>query len=245
MGAAGDVRKLERFPGVAAPLCHMPTQVQRELGPSALPSLFSKAMSSRARFTPILLFALSTTPGCMDLGLGAGGGSGASASADGGGEGDDFEAEPGSCNDWKVSYCDAVDECGSVREKSQCQGDVGYIACLADAPFATCATQLAQIAKNGACEKWPDGCEPEQIAERTDPYVVCVQLYRAVCEWRQYCNPLTTIEDCEMAMEAAAPCSGYYSRVPDVAQACIELYSSLSCGESIRPECVTDQFLKR
>lgn len=203
------------------------------------------AMGSRARFASILFFALSTTPACVDLGLGAGGGSGSSASTDDGSDGDDFEAEPGSCNDWKISYCDAVDQCGSVQEKSQCHDDVGYITCMDDAPYAGCAPKLAKIAKDGACEKWPDGCEPEEIAERTDPYVACLQLYQAVCEWRQYCNPLTTIEDCEMAMEAAAPCSGYYSLVPDMARACIELYSSLSCGESIRPECVTEKFLRK
>lgn len=171
-------------------------------------------------------------------------GSGGGSSTDGSSsdeEGD--EPEAGSCNAWKVSYCRAVAECGSVQEKRDCEDDVGYVVCQSDAPFGACQKKFDTIAKKKRCGDWPKACEPRDLADRSSPVQVCQLFHRAICEWRQFCNPLVTLEECEIALETSEPCSEYLAVLPN-AEACLDVYGVLSCGERVPEECATKQILR-
>lgn len=181
--------------------------------------------------------------GCLQIGLGGGGGSSGDSSADDSDE--EYEAEEGSCNGWKVAYCEAVDLCGSVEERTRCHDAAGYVVCKSDAAFASCQTKLEAIQRESECSDWPEGCEPSDLADPTDAFTACRRVYRGICEWRQYCNPLTTVDDCEAEMETQVPCSSYYAVNADVAETCIAGYQVVGCGEYVPNECITDNFLFR
>ncbi len=194
------------------------------------------------------LAVLASTPlGCLQIGLGTGGGSSSSGGSGGAGGtgGTTTTTTDGTCNAWKVSYCAAVALCGSVEEKADCEDRVGYVVCRDGAPFASCQDKLDAIKNTSQCGSWPDDCEPEDIADRSSPNEACIKLYSGICEWRQYCSPLTSVDDCRQQLDSDAPCSSYFAVNPDTADMCIKGYQVVGCGESIPAECATDQFLFR
>lgn len=139
--------------------------------------------------------------------------------------------EPGSCNAWKVSYCDAVSRC-SFGTRQKCELDVGYLMCREDAPVAECAEAIAEA----SCGNMPAGCGPADIADRTLPRQVCEDLQKEICEWRLFCGFDFTLEGCRLNLEAAQPCREFTAVLPGYEQ-CLEDYRRLPCDVQVPSSC--------
>jgi hypothetical protein len=183
--------------------------------------------------------------GCVQSGgVGTGRDDGADESGEDGEDGSDDLIAAGTCAAWKVSYCGAVEHCGSAREARECEDNVGHVRCLAAAPYPSCQEQLDTVVSDDECDDWPKDCEPRDIADRTEPSAACKQLHAQKCEWLLYCGSQTSIETCESTLEAAEPCSAFTAVLP-AAEDCIERFLTLQCDESVPSECATEQILRK
>lgn len=154
------------------------------------------------------------------------------------------DVQDGTCAAWKVSYCAAIKHCGSVTEKNRCQDDVGYVQCLSDAPFTRCQQGLEDVVSKDDCDAWPKDCEPEDIADRTEPGKACKKLHSAQCEWLLYCSAQTSVEGCEANLDASEPCDEFTAVLPNASD-CIDAYAKLQCDEMAAKDCATDEILRK
>jgi hypothetical protein len=150
----------------------------------------------------------------------------------------------GTCSAWKVSYCGAVEHCGSVSERNECESDVGYVRCLSAAPVASCQEALDAVVSEDDCSDWPKACEPSDIADRAEPAAACQRLHAQKCEWLLYCGSQTSLEACEATLEASEPCSSFTAVLP-AADACLDRFATLQCDEPVPSECTTEQVLRK
>lgn len=160
------------------------------------------------------------------------GGTGPSDGADDGeNPGDREPVEPGSCNAWKVSYCDAVSRC-SFGTRQECEIDVGYVMCREDAPVAECAEAIEEA----SCGDMPSGCSPTSIADRSLPTEVCQELQTEICEWSLYCGYDFSLEGCQIDLAAAQPCGEFTAVLPGYEE-CLADYRRLPCDVQVPPSC--------
>lgn len=193
------------------------------------------------------LFSSFLLGGCLEVGFGNGSSGGGGSSTGGGSSsdgGDRPDVTAGTCDAWKVAYCEAVNECGTVRERADCKNRVGYVQCLDGSEFARCEKELLAVTKGSACRKWPDGCEPENLADRLEPYAACQRLHEAECRLLLSCGSEFTLDGCFARIERDEPCSKFFAVLPN-AQECIEYISAMSCDEALPAECVTSEILAR
>jgi hypothetical protein len=116
------------------------------------------------------LLPLSVTFGCLGMRVG---GSQDDDSSMGGAKADPRpDVEPGSCNGWKVSYCDAVKTCQSSQAAERCKATVGYVRCLDDAPVGRCAKEIDKTVASEKCAL-PEDCHPGDIADRRKTPAAC------------------------------------------------------------------------
>lgn len=172
-------------------------------------------------------------PGCLQLGLGSGsnGGSGSPS------EPEDPDVEEGTCDAWKVSYCKAVARCSSFERRQECEDDVGYVICFPDADTAGCQKEIEAALDDDACEELPTDCGPNELADRTEPFAACRDIYEAICEWNIACTLFESLDGCITRLETDAPCSDYTAALYPNVEPCIEAYRRLSCGDSPPAEC--------
>lgn len=192
----------------------------------------------------LLALAWTALPGCIAPGDTARSQDGADEDTNEDDEDEDDDAvQSGTCAAWKVSYCEAVDQCGSVAEKNECKLDVGYVQCLADAPYAACQDKLDAVVEDEACDDWPKRCEPQDIADRRTPTAACKELHAQKCEWLLYCGAQTSLEECVATLDAAEPCTAFTAVLP-AAQECSDRFAVLQCDEAIPSECATEKLLR-
>lgn len=147
-----------------------------------------------------------------------------------------FSAEPGSCNDWKISYCEAVEECSAFSTTEECQIDVGYVRCASGAPFKDCQERIDAAVSEGACSELPDDCNPAQIADRTVPQQACKDIYGAICELGFFCGSELSIESCLASLQTSTPCEQFTAVLPE-SEECIDALSVQACGDPLPPIC--------
>lgn len=187
-----------------------------------------------------LFLNVGLVSGCEEFGLP--GGSSASEPAD---QEDDtggkdttreYSAEPGSCNDWKISYCEAVESCSAFSTQKECEVDVGYVRCAQDAPFGSCRARIDKALAEGACDELPTDCDPVEIADRSVPASECGDIYGAICEFGYFCGAELSIESCLASLQASSPCSQFTAVLPQ-SEACVDAISVQGCGDPLPAIC--------
>lgn len=157
---------------------------------------------------------------------------------DGGDDGEGgYEAEPGSCNAWKISYCEAIEQCSAFATQQDCQVDVGYVRCLSDAPVERCGEEIDAALKKDACEELPTDCTPQQLADRTVPRQLCQDIYQELCEFDFFCGATVSTETCVASLETSTPCTSFTAVLPQ-GENCVAAIRRLSCGDALPQECV-------
>jgi len=141
-----------------------------------------------------------------------------------------YEAEPGSCNDWKISYCEAVEECSAFSTSADCQLDLGYVRCHEDAPFTSCQERIDEAVRSKSCEELPDDCNPSEIADRSVPTRECRAIHDAICEFNLFCGYEFSTESCLASLETSSPCGAFTAVLPE-SEACIDAISTLGCSD--------------
>lgn len=170
--------------------------------------------------------------GCLQVELDEMGPGGSGGASTGNGDAPDREpVEPGSCNAWKVSYCDAVTRC-SFGARQECEADVGYVMCQDDAPVGACAEALDEA----SCGKMPKDCTPADIADRTLPTAVCRALHEEICEWSLYCGYEYSLEGCQVNLARTQPCHEFTAVLPGYEE-CLAAYRTLPCDVATPPGC--------
>lgn len=200
------------------------------LGRAPVPSA---SRAKRWQLIGVLAYgALGLPSGCLAVELEEPAGGTGGGGLDGDRDAEDREpVEPGSCNDWKVSYCDAVSRC-SFGTRQECEIDVGYLMCREDAPFAECAQAIGEA----SCGNMPPGCGPADIADRTLPREVCQELQKEICEWRLYCGYDFSLEGCQINLAAAQPCGEFTAVLPGYEE-CLADYRRLPCDVEVPSSC--------
>jgi hypothetical protein len=145
-------------------------------------------------------------------------------------------AEPGSCNDWKISYCEAVEECSAFSTTEECQIDLGFVRCASNAPFKDCQERIDAAIAGGVCSDLPTDCNPEQIADRTLPAQACQDIYGAICELGFFCGSELSFESCLASLLTSTPCDQFTAVLPESEQ-CIDALSVQACGDPLPPIC--------
>ncbi len=169
--------------------------------------------------------------GCVPVdSMDAAGQDGATGGTGGGGD-DGPTADPGTCNAWKISFCDASTRC-SFNTEEECEADVGYVMCKADAPFAACAEAL----DDADCDELPKGCDPRDIADRSLPTQVCQDLQAATCEWSLTCGYELSYESCVASQAQAQPCGEFTAVLPGY-EDCLAAYRTLPCDGTLPESC--------
>ncbi len=139
--------------------------------------------------------------------------------------------EPGSCDAWKISLCDAVTRC-SFDTKDECETDIGYVMCKKDAPLARCAEKLS----SASCSKLPKDCDARDIADRTLPGQVCQDLQEASCEWSLTCGYELSFESCLQDQRAAQACDEFTAVLPGYEE-CLAAVRRLPCDGQLPTAC--------
>lgn len=192
-------------------------------------------LSRGTLLSALLVGCCALIAGCLPVELEQ---SGQEGSGGTGGDDDDDDVdpdreppEPGSCNSWKVSYCDAVARC-SFGTRKECETDVGYVMCLEDAPFGECAEAIDEA----SCGDMPAQCDPADIADRTLPTAVCQELQKEICEWSLFCGYDFSLEGCEADLARAQPCGEFTAVLPGYEE-CLADYKTLPCDVQLPPSC--------
>lgn len=194
----------------------------------------SSGSRSRQGFVALLAWVspLLTTAACLEMSVDPEaseleGGSGRGNSDDP----QDTDSPPGSCNAWKIGYCNAVTRC-SFESREQCELDVGYLMCRDDAPLGACIERMSEA----ECSAMPSDCRPAAIADRTLPTEVCRELQAEHCEWSLYCGYEFSLEGCQVNLAAAQPCTEFTAVLPGYEQ-CLEEYRTLPCNGQLPASC--------
>jgi hypothetical protein len=149
----------------------------------------------------------------------------------------DFEGDPGTCDAWKISYCDAIEQCSAFATHEDCQVDVGYVRCHEDAPLGSCEEEINEALADDDCQALPSDCTPQEIADRTVPAQICRDIYTALCEHDFFCGVTVSIETCVGALQTSSPCSEYTAVLPQ-GEDCPEAIELLACGDGLPAVCV-------
>jgi hypothetical protein len=162
-----------------------------------------------------------------------GNGGGGSAS---GGSGSDPDVDEGTCDAWKVTYCKAVKACSAFETEAECEIRIGYIECLEDAPVGSCEEKINDALSAKKCEKLPTGCDPAEIADRSEPKKACEDLYYAFCERSFFCGFESSIDGCVNGFELSQPCSSFTAVLPTY-DTCLGEVLDQSCEDPTPESC--------
>ncbi len=193
----------------------------------------------------LLILGPSSLTGCMVTDM-LTGNNGGEDSADEDAEMQEFPIESppydrgdseGTCHGWKYAYCDAIAECDAFSSREQCELDIGYVICRADAPLAECEAAIDAAVEAKKCEDLPPACSPSVIADRTIPTQLCQDMHEAICEYGLYCGLELSLEGCMNSLARTEPCDAFTAAWPG-AYECADAYSMLSCGESMPQVCL-------
>jgi hypothetical protein len=156
--------------------------------------------------------------------------------ATGGRSASDPDVDPGSCDAWKVAYCNAVAACNAFESEESCKVRVGYVQCLEDAPVGDCADEMDAAVEKERCEDLPQDCGPSDIADRTYPNRACNDLYEAFCERSLFCGTASDLESCQSGLNATDPCSSFTAVLPTYDD-CLAGVKELACQEQTPASC--------
>lgn len=156
----------------------------------------------------------------------------------GDGDGDSgYEGEPGTCDAWKISYCEAIEQCSAFATHEDCQLDVGYVRCAETAPVGRCEAEIDEALAADDCDALPRDCTPQVIADRTIPSQICGDIYEALCEHDFFCGAAVSIETCVSSLQASTPCSEYTAVLPQ-GEDCPGAIGLISCGDDLPATCM-------
>lgn len=191
-------------------------------------------MDLRLELPAIVLTALSCG-GCVEVGLPGSSGDqvqpGSTAP-----RADSGDVEEGSCDAWKVAYCDAIDQCDAFSNQQECEIDVGYVRCKEDAPLSRCQLEIEEALSRDECGELPAGCTPTDIADRTVPTQSCERLHEEMCEWSLFCGYELSVESCMATKSTSEPCDQYTAVWPGITD-CLDGWATLACDESAPEIC--------
>ena len=207
-------------------------------------------IASMTRFVLVLsFFSLS---GCLEIGLPGLTGSGGDDESEAESESDDSDSskgssattpgdesspEEGSCDAWKISYCDAVAACESFADREECENDVGFLVCHPEAPIARCQKEIDAALDADECRELPGAeCTPERVADRSYAVAACQAMHQEVCEWSLFCGIEQSYESCLANQDAADPCTEYFAVWPGI-DPCLQGLSRLACNEPLPDVC--------
>lgn len=148
----------------------------------------------------------------------------------------DYDAEPGTCDGWKVRYCEAFVLCGDVTLE-ECVYEAEFVACHADSPYSKCEQKFEEVIAKDDCSLFPRDCYPRDIADRTAPYEVCRNVQAAVCEFDFYCGSPYDTESCIAATNQTFECDARLSIGTGV-ESCLTEVERAFCGDALPESCL-------
>lgn len=140
-----------------------------------------------------------------------------------------YDAEPGTCDGWKVRYCEASVLCGH-RDAEPCIYEAEFIACYADAPYSDCEAEFQEVIDEDDCSLFPNDCYPRNIADRTAARELCEDVLEAACEFDFFCGYVSNLEACINEWAHSYNCEERLSVVPG-GEACVTDLNNAACGE--------------
>jgi hypothetical protein len=174
--------------------------------------------------------------GCGDLLQVPGEGGGEGSGTDGGGSREfQYDAEAGTCDGWKVRFCEAFVHCGHGT-LDECVHTAEFVECHSDSPFQECEKQFEKVIKEKDCALFPTGCYPRDIADRTAALTLCQDVQEAACEYDFFCGFSFNLETCITETSHLYQCSRRLSAVPG-AEACVTDLNRAGCGDSLPEVC--------
>lgn len=146
-----------------------------------------------------------------------------------------YDAEPGTCDGWKVRYCEAYVLCGHGTVE-ECIFDAEFVACHRDAPYSDCEAAFQEVIDEDDCSLFPRECYPRDIADRSDALELCEAVQEAACEYDFFCGFASNLETCVTETSHYYECDERISAVPG-GEACVTALNSAACGDSLPEAC--------
>lgn len=150
-------------------------------------------------------------------------------------QGFDYDAEQGTCDGWKVRYCEAFVLCGHGTEE-ECIFEAEFVACHADAPYSDCEAEFQEVIDEDDCSLFPSDCYPRDIADRTAARELCEDVKEAACEYDFFCGFAFNLETCITETSHLYECDERLSAVPG-GDACVTALNQAACGDSLPEVC--------
>lgn len=183
----------------------------------------------------IVLRSSSTIGLCLALVTGCGD----VAPEEGGGDvnssGFNYDAEPGTCDGWKVRFCQAFIQCGHGT-KEECIHQAEFIQCATNAPYSACEAEFQKVIDKEDCSLFPDECYPRDISNRTGARELCEDVQEAACEYDFFCGYAFNLETCITETSHLYECDRRLSAVPG-GEACVKELNRAACGEQLPAVC--------
>lgn len=180
--------------------------------------------------TIVLVFGIVT--GCGDLVPVEQGESGGDVSS----SGFNYDAEPGTCDGWKVRYCQAFIQCGHGTEE-ECIHQAEFVECDANAPYVDCEVEFQKVVDEDDCSLFPAECYPRDIANRTAARELCEDVQEAACERDFFCGSPYDTEICISETSQLYQCDRRLSAVPG-AEDCVTALNHAACGDPLPEVCL-------
>ncbi|MCH2107955.1 MAG: hypothetical protein MK135_01390 [Polyangiaceae bacterium] len=149
----------------------------------------------------------------------------------------DFENAVGTCNGWKLAYCDAVVTCSAFSARQECEDQIGYLICKDDAPYARCEAEIRAAVEADDCDALPTDCNPQDLADREAPIAACQEIADAHCEWALTCGFELNYDSCRAELQATSPCENYTAVNPGLEE-CLQSYLTRSCDGDVPEACL-------
>lgn len=146
-----------------------------------------------------------------------------------------YDAEKGTCDGWKVRYCEAYVHCGHGTEE-ECIFEAEFVTCKTNAPYVDCEEQFEKVVEDDDCSLFPNDCYPRDIADRGAAVQLCEEVQEAACEYDFFCGFAFNLETCLNETSHIFECNQRLSAVPG-GDACVTALNQAACGDPLPATC--------
>lgn len=132
------------------------------------------------------------------------------------------------CQAWQAASCDfASDRCG-LLPRTLCDTQNQGVECADDAQALACAEALDAA----SCQRPPEGCALEDVADARWAVVSCERYFEALCESNLRCGLFETIDECLEHPQLRFDCNRALS-IGLAYEACLEALERRACDRGV------------
>jgi hypothetical protein len=132
------------------------------------------------------------------------------------------------CQAWQRASCEFTAERCGLLPAELCQTQNEGVECLDDAQALACAAAFA----DAPCQRPPEGCALEDVADSRQAVVACENYFDAQCESNVRCGLFDDVDECLDHPQLAFDCNRALS-IGLGYEACLDALEKRRCDQSV------------